>query len=181
MEAYGGEGSPRDDGSSPNPVSAALRHKYRPGAWRYNARVACVLVPSTLMVVFSGGNAMVGTALTDTALVYVFDLLGSAEAALAAVWVTAFALYVATMANGDVFASHRSATTSGLLLLAHAQTLFTAAAWATLQFRWVQTSFPGVTLACERFLFLVTPLIACLLYTSPSPRDKRQSRMPSSA
>ena len=26
-----------------------------------------------------------------------------------------------------------------------------------------------------------TPLIVCLLYTSPSPRDKRQSRMPSSA
>ena len=24
-------------------------------------------------------------------------------------------------------------------------------------------------------------LLACLLYTSPSPRDKRQSRMPSSA
>ena len=24
-------------------------------------------------------------------------------------------------------------------------------------------------------------IIACLLYTSPSPRDKRQSRMPSSA
>ena len=33
--------------------------------------------------------------------------------------------------------------------------------------------------------FIVTPSlredIACLLYTSPSPRDKRQSRMPSSA
>ena len=26
-----------------------------------------------------------------------------------------------------------------------------------------------------------TPLEICLLYTSPSPRDKRQSRMPSSA
>ena len=26
-----------------------------------------------------------------------------------------------------------------------------------------------------------TPFDACLLYTSPSPRDKRQSRMPSSA
>ena len=25
------------------------------------------------------------------------------------------------------------------------------------------------------------PMTACLLYTSPSPRDKRQSRMPSSA
>ena len=28
---------------------------------------------------------------------------------------------------------------------------------------------------------LVSPRIICLLYTSPSPRDKRQSRMPSSA
>ena len=27
----------------------------------------------------------------------------------------------------------------------------------------------------------VDPYLACLLYTSPSPRDKRQSRMPSSA
>ena len=27
----------------------------------------------------------------------------------------------------------------------------------------------------------VDPMIGCLLYTSPSPRDKRQSRMPSSA
>ena len=160
MEAYGGEGSPRDDGASPVSVSAALRHKYRPGVWRYNARMACVLVPSMLLLVFSGGNAVVGTALTGTALVYVFDLLGSAEAALAAVWVTAFALYVATMANGDVFASHRSAATSSLLLLAHLQLLFTAAAWATLQFRWVQSSFPGVTLATERFLFLVAPVIA---------------------
>ena len=27
----------------------------------------------------------------------------------------------------------------------------------------------------------IVPYISCLLYTSPSPRDKRQSRMPSSA
>ena len=27
----------------------------------------------------------------------------------------------------------------------------------------------------------IEPITACLLYTSPSPRDKRQSRMPSSA
>ena len=27
----------------------------------------------------------------------------------------------------------------------------------------------------------LTPFDTCLLYTSPSPRDKRQSRMPSSA
>ena len=29
--------------------------------------------------------------------------------------------------------------------------------------------------------FSDTELLTCLLYTSPSPRDKRQSRMPSSA
>ena len=31
------------------------------------------------------------------------------------------------------------------------------------------------------YLFAVNGLQTCLLYTSPSPRDKRQSRMPSSA
>ena len=30
-------------------------------------------------------------------------------------------------------------------------------------------------------LAYVVGILACLLYTSPSPRDKRQSRMPSSA
>ena len=38
------------------------------------------------------------------------------------------------------------------------------------------TLFPSrVTIACT------ATVISCLLYTSPSPRDKRQSRMPSSA
>ena len=35
--------------------------------------------------------------------------------------------------------------------------------------------------ALERTLAEPARLLACLLYTSPSPRDKRQSRMPSSA
>ena len=30
-------------------------------------------------------------------------------------------------------------------------------------------------------LFFLTKLVACLLYTSPSPRDRTRSRMPSSA
>ena len=38
----------------------------------------------------------------------------------------------------------------------------------------------AVTAAVEEVKKLATPC-ACLLYTSPSPRDKRQSRMPSSA
>ena len=33
----------------------------------------------------------------------------------------------------------------------------------------------------QRFRIRFTPSQGCLLYTSPSPRDKRQSRMPSSA
>ena len=35
--------------------------------------------------------------------------------------------------------------------------------------------------ACEGALLVVDAAQSCLLYTSPSPRDKRQSRMPSSA
>ena len=31
------------------------------------------------------------------------------------------------------------------------------------------------------YFFAACPIYPCLLYTSPSPRDKRQSRMPSSA
>ena len=43
----------------------------------------------------------------------------------------------------------------------------------------------GLIFAVYAFNYLWAPLIdrikICLLYTSPSPRDKRQSRMPSSA
>ena len=38
-----------------------------------------------------------------------------------------------------------------------------------------------MNLRCEIFDMLRDHIGACLLYTSPSPRDKRQSRMPSSA
>ena len=40
-----------------------------------------------------------------------------------------------------------------------------------------------ITFFCLLFVFAVvfTLILCCLLYTSPSPRDKRQSRMPSSA
>ena len=44
--------------------------------------------------------------------------------------------------------------------------------WSTLV-RFVSYMFVDVN--------LVATLFSCLLYTSPSPRDKRQSRMPSSA
>ena len=38
-----------------------------------------------------------------------------------------------------------------------------------------------VFLAKENFSFEISMLYSCLLYTSPSPRDQRGSRMPSSA
>ena len=40
---------------------------------------------------------------------------------------------------------------------------------------------PLVLLVTGAVFLLVALSYACLLYTSPSPRDKRQSRMPSSA
>ena len=65
---------------------------------------------------------------------------------------------------------------------------------ASVQGRWLVLFFypkddtPGCTAeACsfrdnaESFAALDAEVWGCLLYTSPSPRDKRQSRMPSSA
>ena len=51
---------------------------------------------------------------------------------------------------------------------------------------WNNPSTPGYMLvkqfsAAGEFLGTVAGIGTCLLYTSPSPRDKRQSRMPSSA
>ena len=40
---------------------------------------------------------------------------------------------------------------------------------------------PGQDTDRERFRLRLGMKSSCLLYTSPSPRDKRQSRMPSSA
>ena len=37
------------------------------------------------------------------------------------------------------------------------------------------------SLLLKTLLYVLRPLIACLLYTSPSPRDRQKSRMPSSA
>ena len=48
-----------------------------------------------------------------------------------------------------------------------------------------RTSFDGMNYESAIYLFdqaiLKDPLYCCLLYTSPSPRDRTRSRMPSSA
>ena len=46
----------------------------------------------------------------------------------------------------------------------------------------VLSAVEGLSVATPAFEPFIIPLtVGCLLYTSPSPRDKRQSRMPSSA
>ena len=45
-----------------------------------------------------------------------------------------------------------------------------------------QLAIPAVVAQIINLLYnIVDRIYICLLYTSPSPRDKRQSRMPSSA
>ena len=50
-----------------------------------------------------------------------------------------------------------------------------------------EVSFTSVTTYAEYFFEgfdakkIATKLVSCLLYTSPSPRDRQKSRMPSSA
>ena len=48
-------------------------------------------------------------------------------------------------------------------------------------YREIWTPRLGQSLKVEQEMNNVHDPFACLLYTSPSPRDKRQSRMPSSA
>ena len=55
--------------------------------------------------------------------------------------------------------------------------LFPASGYSTS--RWIDLGF--FSFQPSEIIRLILPLSFCLLYTSPSPRDKRQSRMPSSA
>ena len=45
----------------------------------------------------------------------------------------------------------------------------------------VHTSSANAGVQIQQAGYTTDALMTCLLYTSPSPRDKRQSRMPSSA
>ena len=45
----------------------------------------------------------------------------------------------------------------------------------------VMISSAGGAKGCSDHIFCASPAYTCLLYTSPSPRDRQKSRMPSSA
>ena len=57
--------------------------------------------------------------------------------------------------------------------------------WATEiqagSYLFMDTDYAKLGLPFSECLSAISRVISCLLYTSPSPRDKRQSRMPSSA
>ena len=49
-------------------------------------------------------------------------------------------------------------------------------------FQWFNcVAYSTLAALLGRMIIFPAGVLACLLYTSPSPRDKRQSRMPSSA
>ena len=142
----------------PPPTKASFLYVHRP--WRYTLRAGLALVPALAMLVGSGGGVILGTLLLGLMVVYTLDVLEMAEAALVSAWCTLLAVYVAACAGSDLFDGRRSPAVSLLLLLVNGQCLFLAGLWATLQFRWVRVSFPGVTLGAERCVFAVAPL-AC--------------------
>ena len=59
----------------------------------------------------------------------------------------------------------------------HRKALLVNLACSIIEHEQVQTTIPRA----KEVRRLVDRLISCLLYTSPSPRDSRSSRMPSSA
>ena len=98
-----------------------------------------------------------GTLVVGLMVVYILDVLKMAEAALISLWCTLVGVYLAMLVATDLFTPARSPLASIALLLSNCLCLFLAGLWATLQFRWVQTGFPGVALACERALFAAIP------------------------
>jgi hypothetical protein len=73
------------------------------------------------------------------------------------VWATLVGVYLAMLTASDLFSSARPTSVSALLLVVNGQNLFLTGVWASLQFRWVQLSFPGMVLASERMLFACVP------------------------
>ena len=68
-----------------------------------------------------------------------------------------------------------------------AGTVGEAGGLVTTVMNWLTTEGPGMAVKLASALaiiiigFWIAGMITCLLYTSPSPRDQRGSRMPSSA
>lgn len=143
--------------SDPPPTPPKAPPRYRPGPWKHNSRVALALIPSIVVVVSDGGRLMMGTLVVGLMVVYILDVLKMAEAALISLWCTLVGVYLAMLVATDLFTPARSPLASIALLISNCLCLFLAGLWATLQFRWVQTGFPGVALACERALFAAIP------------------------
>ena len=81
------------------------------------------------------------------------------------------ALRAGVLAKPDIIAIDGDSTDSGPFYLGTSTSKYSRAACKS---EWK-------TLLQAREQLKVPLVITCLLYTSPSPRDKRQSRMPSSA
>ena len=150
--------------SDPPPTPPKAPPRYRPGPWKHNSRVALALIPSIVVVVSDGGRLMMGTLVVGLMVVYILDVLKMAEAALISLWCTLVGVYLAMLVATDLFTPARSPLASIALLLSNCLCLFLAGLWATLQFRWVQTGFPGVALACERALFAAIPPVCGAIF-----------------
>ncbi|CAM6093060.1 unnamed protein product [Calypogeia fissa] len=141
--------------------------RFTPNSFQYNARVAIALMPSAILLLGVGGNAVLSVITVGLMIAYILDLIQLKQGAFFGTWGTLFAVVVALLFNGTSFTT----STSGSHVL-YLITLFTSflllfliGVWASLQFKWFQLENPTAVLALERLLFACSPIIAATIQT----------------
>ncbi|WPT14438.1 hypothetical protein PSENEW3_00000568 [Picochlorum sp. SENEW3] len=135
----------------------ALRGKFTPKSFKYNGRVAAVLLTSLLVLVGYGGPAVAGVLITGSMLAYVMDAMRYKEGSFLAVWMS-LALSNLAMGYSTLFLDNEYSIMVAVLgLLISSGVLFLTGCWATLQFKWIQLQYPAVVVAFEKML-----LTSCL-------------------
>eukprot|EP00958_Prasinococcus_capsulatus_P021910 scaffold3036_cov414-Prasinococcus_capsulatus_cf.AAC.19 len=151
---------------SPGPATAPQRAgRYKPSEFKHNLRVACALAPCLLVLAGAGGEGVLGVLVVGLMVSYLLDVLRVREGTLFMIWGTLLAVNFGLVVSGAFFQSGRPWYIGVGLLLLSGQAYFVAGAWATLQFKWVQLQYPGVTLAFEKLVFAATPLVCTCVLT----------------
>ena len=143
---------------------------YRPGPFKYNWRAAFALVPALAVTLGFAHQFVAGVGVVGALAATILDLSGAKEATFFGVWITLAVCFagstLAMLSGADARARETVASLETLVtLLAEAQLFVLVGCWATIQFKWVQVKHPGATLAMEKMLMTVSPLVSLVLFS----------------